>query len=74
MFGKQIIDKEEMVGKIMAAVDAKKEEEDPDFVIGARTDAIGIDEAIERAEAYRKAGADFIFIEAFENEESSKGG
>ncbi|PUA33438.1 MAG: carboxyvinyl-carboxyphosphonate phosphorylmutase [Zestosphaera tikiterensis] len=71
MFGKMIIDKEEMMGKIMAAVDAKKEE-DPDFVIGARTDAIavaGIDEAIERANAYHKAGADFIFIEAFENVE-----
>lgn len=74
MFGKLIIDKEEMVGKIMAAVDAKKEL-DPDFVIGARTDAIavaGIDEAIERAEAYRKAGADFIFIEAFENIDQMK--
>lgn len=71
MFGKLIIDKEEMVGKIMAAVDARNEE-DPDFVVGARTDAIavkGIDEAIERAEEYRKAGADFIFIEAFENVE-----
>ncbi|RLF66081.1 MAG: carboxyvinyl-carboxyphosphonate phosphorylmutase [Thermoplasmata archaeon] len=74
MFGKQIIEKDEMVGKIMAAVDAR-DEEDPDFVIGARTDAIavkGIDEAIERAEAYREAGADFIFIEAFENIEQMK--
>jgi methylisocitrate lyase len=74
MFGKMIIDKEEMVGKIMAAVDARNEE-DPDFVIGARTDAIavkGIDEAIERAEEYRKAGADFIFIEAFENIDQMK--
>jgi len=74
MFGKMIIDKEEMIGKIMAAVDAKKEE-DPDFVIGARTDAIavaGIDEAIERANAYYKAGADFIFIDAFENIEQMK--
>lgn len=74
MFGKLIIDKEEMVGKIMAAVDARNEE-DPDFVIGARTDAIavkGIDEAIERAEEYRKAGADFIFIEAFENVDQIK--
>lgn len=74
MFGKMVIDKEEMVGKIMAAVDARNEE-DPDFVIGARTDAIavkGIDDAIERAEEYRKAGADFIFIEAFENVEQMK--
>jgi methylisocitrate lyase len=74
MFGKQIIDREEMVGKIMAAVDARNEE-DPDFVIGARTDAIaveGIDEAIERAKAYRKAGADFIFIEGFEDVDQMK--
>lgn len=69
MFGKQIIDKEEMIGKIMAAIDAR-DEEDPDFVIGARTDAIavnGIDDAIKRAEAYRKVGADYIFIEAYED-------
>ena len=69
MFGKQIIDKEEMVGKILAALDAR-DEEDPDFVVGARTDAIainGIDNAIERAEAYVEAGVDFMFIEAFEN-------
>jgi carboxyvinyl-carboxyphosphonate phosphorylmutase len=69
MFGKMVIDKEEMAGKIMAAVDARKEE-DPDFVIGARTDAIavnGIDDAIERAKLYRDAGADYIFIEAYEN-------
>jgi len=74
MFGKMIIDREEMVGKIMAAVDARNEL-DPDFVIGARTDAIavsGIDEAIERAEEYRRAGADFIFIEAFENIDQMK--
>jgi carboxyvinyl-carboxyphosphonate phosphorylmutase len=74
MFGKMIIDKEEMIGKIMAAIDARKEE-DKDFIIGARTDAIavaGIDEAIERAESYRKSGADFIFIEAFENIDQMK--
>jgi methylisocitrate lyase len=74
MFGKLIVDKEEMVGKVAAASDARKEE-DPDFVVGARTDAIavaGIDEAIERAKEYRKAGADFIFIEAFENVDQMK--
>jgi len=74
MFGKLIIDKEEMVGKVMAAADARREE-DPDFIIGARTDAIavsGIDEAIERAEAYRKAGADFVFIEAYEDVDQMK--
>lgn len=69
MFGKLIIDKEEMIGKVMSAVDAKNEE-DPDFVIGARTDAIavtGIDDAIERVRVYREAGADFVFIEGFED-------
>ena len=69
MFGKQIIEKEEMIGKVIAALDAR-DEEDSDFVVGARTDAIavkGIDEAIERAKAFTEAGADFIFIDAYEN-------
>jgi methylisocitrate lyase len=62
--GKEIVSKEEMVDRIKAAVDART---DPHFVIGARTDALaneGIDRAIERAVAYREAGADFIFAEA----------
>lgn len=69
MSGKQIISAEEMVAKIKAAVDAK-DDEDADFVVGARTDAIatdGIDEAIERAKSYSKAGADFVYIEAYES-------
>jgi len=69
MPGKQIISAAEMVGKIRAAVDAKHDE-DADFVVGARTDAIatdGIDEAIERAKSYSKAGADFVYIEAYES-------
>jgi 2,3-dimethylmalate lyase len=39
---------------------------DPDFIIIARTDAAeahGLDEAIRRGQAYRKAGADVIFVE-----------
>jgi len=62
--GKQIISKDEMVGKIRAAVHARK---DPDFVLIARTDAragLGFDEAIDRARAYVAAGADAIFFEA----------
>ena len=62
--GKEIVSKEEMVDRIKAAVDART---DPHFSIGARTDALaneGIDRAIERAIAYREAGADFIFAEA----------
>ena len=61
---KQVIPAMEMVAKIQAAVDARK---DPDLVIMARTDAIavhGIDEAIQRANLYREAGADLLFVEA----------
>ena len=64
MGGKQIISFEEAVKKIEAAVAAKK---DPDFVINARTDAVavaGVDEAIRRGNAFAKAGADLIFVEA----------
>ncbi len=62
--GKEIVSKEEMVDRIKAAVDGRTDEH---FVIGARTDAIaneGVDKAIERAIAYKEAGADFIFAEA----------
>jgi len=62
--GKQVIPQSEMVGKIRAALEAR---EDPDFVLIARTDAgavLGFDEALKRAQAYRKAGADVIFIDA----------
>ena len=62
--GKELVSTDEMVDRIKAAVHARK---DPDFLIGARTDAIaseGIDKAFERAVAYQIAGADFIFAEA----------
>jgi len=64
MEGKQIVPALEMVAKIKAAVDARI---DDDLVIMARTDAIatdGIEEAIERANQYREAGADLLFVEA----------
>ncbi|MEM7269682.1 MAG: isocitrate lyase/phosphoenolpyruvate mutase family protein [Pseudomonadota bacterium] len=60
--GKTLISKEEMAGKIRAAVDARSE-----ALIIARTDAIaveGFESALDRAEAYREAGADVLFIEA----------
>jgi len=69
MTGRQVIPMEEMVGKISAAVDARI---NPDFMIMARTDArtvLGIDAALERAHAYREAGADIIFVESPESEE-----
>lgn len=61
---KEVVAKEEMVDRIKAAVDAR---DDEGFVIGARTDALaneGLELALERAVAYRDAGADFIFAEA----------
>jgi 2-methylisocitrate lyase-like PEP mutase family enzyme len=62
--GKQVIPAAEMVLKLKAALDARR---DGDFVIVARTDARaveGIDAAIERANRYAEAGADVCFIEA----------
>jgi 2-methylisocitrate lyase-like PEP mutase family enzyme len=64
MAGRAIIPTGEMVGKLHAAVDARR---DPDLVLIARTDAIavdGVDAAIERARAYLAAGADALFVEA----------
>src|SRR5206468_3102452 len=65
--GKQVIPAGEMVLKLQAALDARR---DPDFVIIARTDARaveGIDAAIARANRYAAAGADVCFIEAPES-------
>jgi 2-methylisocitrate lyase-like PEP mutase family enzyme len=61
--GKSLISKSEMVGKIKAAVDAKR---DKDFIVIARTDAYsveGYNAAIDRASSYVEAGADMIFVE-----------
>lgn len=72
MIGREVILKEEMIGKIKAAVDTRI---NPDFMIMARTDArtvFGIEEAIERAHAYKDAGADIIFVESPESVEEMK--
>ena len=63
--GKMLVSLEEAVGKIRAAVDARR---DPDFVIIARTDAIaaadgGLDEAVRRGKSYAQAGADMVWAE-----------
>jgi len=53
----------EAVGKIEAAVAARR---DPDFIIIARTDSadgLGLDEAIRRVQTYVQAGADVAFVE-----------
>jgi 2,3-dimethylmalate lyase len=58
-----VVEMKEQVGKIEAAIAARR---DDDFIIIARTDAAaghGLDEAIRRGKAYRQAGADVVFVE-----------
>ena len=62
--GKEVISTEEMVSKIKAAVDARR---DQGTLIMARTDACamhGFEAAVERAQLYSEAGADILFVEA----------
>jgi 2,3-dimethylmalate lyase len=61
MEGRAVAPKEEMVGKIKAALDAR---EDKDFVIIARSDAkyMGLDEVADRLNAYADAGADLVMV------------
>ena len=62
--GKAVVDTQEMIGKVKAAVDARSTD---DFLIFARTDAravTGLDDALERASRYAEAGADVTFVEA----------
>jgi 2-methylisocitrate lyase-like PEP mutase family enzyme len=69
MKGKQVIPLEEQLKKLQAAIDAKRNR---DFFIVARTDArqaLGLNEAITRGIAFKKAGADAVFIEAPETKE-----
>jgi carboxyvinyl-carboxyphosphonate phosphorylmutase len=64
MVGKDVIPKDEYLPKLRAALEARKSKH---FIIVARTDArapMDLEEAIERGKAYRKAGADVIFVEA----------
>jgi 2-methylisocitrate lyase-like PEP mutase family enzyme len=66
--GKDLISAAEMVGKVKAAVDARRSDE---TLIVARTDAIsveGFEAALARAHAYVDAGADVIFVEAPQDE------
>lgn len=72
MRGKELIEPEEMVKKIEAAVMAKK---DPDFIVNARTDAIaveGIEGTIKRLKLYVAAGADMVYPDAVHSEEEIK--
>lgn len=65
MAGKEVIDADEMAGKVKACA-AVRDRLDPDFIINARTDAagvLGLDEAIRRCNLYVEAGADLAFID-----------
>jgi 2-methylisocitrate lyase-like PEP mutase family enzyme len=65
--GKVLVAAHEHAAKIRAAVENRT---NPATVIIARIDAIavnGLDDAVSRAEAYLKAGADMLFFEAFES-------
>lgn len=67
--GKRLVSVADMVRKVAAAVDARR---DPDFVLIARTDARaveGLEGAIERARRYVDAGADVIFPEGLQTRE-----
>ena len=67
--GKQLVPKGEMVGKIKAAVDTRR---DADMIIIARTDSRAVEgfaAAIDRMNAYLEAGADVGFVEAPQNVE-----
>ena len=66
---KKVVSTEDMVQKIQAAVDART---DDDFTIIVRTDSIAVtgwDDAMNRCDAYVKAGADALFIEALRTSE-----
>ncbi len=67
--GKTVVGPDEMVQRIIAAVDARSG--DDGILVIARTDArapLGFDEALDRAARYAQAGADILFVEAPQDE------
>ena len=67
--GKQVIAMDEMVPKVRAACEARI---NPDTVIIARTDALAVngwDDVVRRANAYRDAGADLIFVDGIKTDD-----
>jgi len=69
MLGRRVVPAADMAAKIRVAVESRS---DPNFLVIARTDSrttLGLDEALRRAEAYLKAGADLLFIESPESVE-----
>ncbi len=70
--GRRVIPMADMVRKIRVAVESRSS---PDFLVIARTDArtsLGLDEALRRAEAYARAGADILFVESPESQEEMR--
>ncbi len=70
--GRKVIPLEDMILKIRVAADTR---DSSDMLIVARTDArttLGLDEALRRAEAFAKAGADVLFVESPESEEEMR--
>ncbi|MBX7150700.1 isocitrate lyase/PEP mutase family protein [bacterium] len=69
MAGKEVIDADEMAGKIKACAEIR-DALDPNFIINARTDVFaiaGLDEAIRRCNLYIEAGADLAFIDGIKS-------
>ena len=67
--GRRVVPMADMVKKIQVAAASRRSK---DFLIIARTDArttLGLDEALRRAEAYARAGADILFVESPESVE-----
>jgi len=70
MAGKSVIPFEEAVAKVEAAA-AARDEHAPELLVKARTDAAttrGLDEAIDRLQAFAEAGADVVFADALTSE------
>jgi len=71
--GKSIVDVEEMVERIKAATEARR---DRDFLLIARTDSRALEDfkgAVKRAQKYVEAGADAIFPEALQSADEFRG-
>ena len=72
--GKEIIPCEEMVGKILAAIDTRNSL-NRDFLIIARTDALnveGLEKTLERLDLYAEAGADMLFVDGIKTVEEAE--
>ena len=70
--GRRVVPATDMVRKIEVAVASRASK---DFLIIARTDArssLGLDEALRRAQAYARAGADLLFVESPESEDEMR--